>query len=241
MKLDCKHDTHGKSLLEKNSLLCSVMLFFSATASFCATCSDLDTTARYRIASPLCDTLALLQDGDYAKVRIYLEELSGEPASPPRGTDSASIRYWIDSVYDPWAAKNMAFIAAHSDSLAADYDLRSLNDTAAKIPSTINDSSGSIFCMAKKATIFEMAQNPYILVIEKYVPSYPIHVAGPSQLPLAHPRLLKQECYTIDGKKVNMQNISKNSQVYGIAILLQYFSDGSVVCKKNGLAGHVQY
>jgi hypothetical protein len=76
-----------------------------------------------------------------------------------------------------------------------------------------------------------------IIAIELYFKPEPL-ITKKSLITAKHSKLLKNEYFAMNGKKVNLQSMGINSNVASVIISAQYLSNGNVVYKKNPLMRH---
>ena len=204
-------------------------LIFIQNPAIALSCEQLDSVARLRIYPSLCDSLKKVQDNDFIKIQINIFGLLDEPQSPPKGTDSITIKRWLDSVYNPWSAKNAVVIAHRADSVVKIFDLRNLNDTSKRLYS-IPD--GRFECQIRISDLSTLAHFPYIADIEPYLSPIPSEILPKNVTPLTRKISMKQEYFTLNGKKLIRGAKSHGNQPFGVVITREILSNGRIITRK---------
>jgi hypothetical protein len=202
----------------KVGLLLTFIFLISANPSFSSNCSDLDSSVNKKISAALCDTLSLLQDEDYACVRINIRGLV-----PPSGHPS-----------DQWFADNLALVSARADSVIAQYDLRTIADASVRITTINAESLPAINCMVKKSVVFNTASSSCVESVEKYFKPEPLLSVPSVPRILRESNIQKCEYYTLAGQRIMLDKRANKATAHlsEILIAVEYSPEGRIITKR---------
>jgi hypothetical protein len=203
-------------------------LIFVQNPVIALSCEQLDSIAPLRIENRICDSLKKKQDNDFIKVQIYIFGLD-EPQPLPKGTDSITMKRWLDSVYNPWSAENVIVLAHRADSLVKTFDLRNLNDTSQRLYSVPD---GRLGCQIKVHELSALIHFPYLAGVEPYLTHNPLGILPKNVSPSTRKIAMEQEYFTLNGKKIISGAKSQGTRSLGIVITREILSNGRIITRK---------
>jgi hypothetical protein len=207
-------------------------VFFFPKQAIALSCEQLDSVARLRIIPKLCDSLKWVQDNDFIKVKIFLRRGLDEPTAPPKGTDSITLRRWIDSIYTPWSLREVSVLSFQADTLIKSFNLYAITDTVKKIITVPVSDLPGIICQAKVYDLSAIAHFPYLAVIEPYTLDRALGILPINIFPKKRKISMNQEYFTLNGKKI-IQGVKLNgNRHFGVFITKEILSNGRIVTRK---------
>ncbi len=186
------------------------------------TCNQLDSVARWRISSSLCDSLLKAGDNDFIQVNIYIKGLD-ESQPPEKGAPQTG----HESAY----SQLIYILALRGDTLVKTYDLRDLNDTSKRLYH-FPDSHYNISCQVKVHDLESIAHYRYLTDILPYQIQEWVEIRRNDFFSNKKTLSTKKEYFTPDGRKFSPAAKTHGNHSLKIGIARELFPNGRAVSRR---------